>query len=259
MVPKPGRSCSPTSPIAEDLDRSAASSADSPALGQPECLELPRPVLLLRTTAWNFAESFGLPTAGYVLAAWFAGRNAGLWAMLGIIWLTAVIRKIVTKSVPGLVSISLIVLTVQTLAAIITGNLWIFLLHFPLANLALCLLFARTARGHSPIAARLAAEVIGLRCPAVHQERMHRFFQHVTMLWAGVFLLLAVSLGALLATVPVDTYVPIWAGVTIGLIAAGIGASTVWLRLVTRRLGIKFRFTATRATPATPTPAAAVR
>jgi hypothetical protein len=216
-------------------------------------------MLLLRTAAWNFAESFGLPTVGYVLAAAFAGRNAGLWAMLGVIWLTAVIRKVATKTVPGLVSISLIVLTVQTLAAIITGNLWIFLLHFPLANLALCLLFARTARGHSPIAARLAAEVIGLRCPAVHQERMHRFFQHVTMLWAGVFLALAVSLGALLATVPVDTYIPIWAGVTIGLIAAGIGASTVWLRAVTRRLGIKFRFTSVKgAAPAVkPAPAPA--
>jgi hypothetical protein len=201
----------------------------------------------VRTAAWNFAEAFGLPTAGYVIAASLAGRDAGLWAMLAAIWLTAGIRKLVTRSVPGLVMISLIVLTVQTLAAIITGNLWIFLLHFPLANLALCLLFARTARGHSPIAARLAAEVIGLRCPVIHQQRMHRFFQHVTVLWAGVFLLLAISLGALLATVPVDTYIPIWAATTIGLIAIGIGASTVWLRSTVHRLGLGFRFTAAHA------------
>ncbi|HEY1818757.1 MAG TPA: hypothetical protein VGG83_02420 [Trebonia sp.] len=162
--------------------------------------------------------------------------------MLVAIWLTAIIRKLVTGAVPGLVMISLIVLTVQTLAAIITGNLWIFLLHFPLANLGLCLLFARTARGHSPIAARLAAEVIGLRCPAVHQQRLHSFFQNVTVLWGGVFLLLAVCLGALLATVPLATYVPIWAATTITLITLGIGVSTWWLRSVTRKLGIGFRF-----------------
>src|SRR5487761_129339 len=208
----------------------------------PECVELPRPVRLLRTAGWNLAESFGLPTAGYVLAAWLGGRDAGLWAMLGAIWLTAVVRKLVTGSVPGLVAISLVVLTVQTLAAIITGNLLIFLLHFPVANLALCVLFARTARGRSPIAARLAAEVIGLRCPAVYQQRMHRFFQNVTWLWGGVFLALAVSPGALLATVPLTTYVPIWALPTVSLIALGIGASTVWLRSVTRSLGIGFRF-----------------
>jgi hypothetical protein len=228
--------------IAPELDQSVdATPVDSDA-ASAECLELPRPKRLLRTVGWNIAESFGLPTAGYAIAGSLAGRNAGLWAMLGAIWLTAIVRKVATGSVPGLVAISLIVLTVQTLAAIITGNLWIFLLHFPLANLALCVLFARTARGRSPIAARLAAEVIGLRCPAVHQQRMHRFFQNVTVLWGGVFLLLAVSLGVLLATVPLTTYVPVWAVTTIVLIGLGIGASTVWLRSVTRSLGIGFRF-----------------
>ena len=224
------------------LDRPAAATPGDRDAAAPDCLELPRPTALLRTIGWNIAESFGLPTGAYVLAAWLGGRNAGLWAMLAAIWLTAVIRKLATGSVPGLVAISLIVLTVQTLAAIITGNLWIFLLHFPLANLALCLLFARTARGRSPIAARLAAEVIGLRCPVVHQQRMHRFFQNVTVLWGGVFLLLAVSLGVLLATVPLTTYIPVWAVTTITLIALGIGASTLWLRSVTRSLGIGFRF-----------------
>jgi hypothetical protein len=199
-------------------------------------------VQLLRTAGWNLAESFGLPTVGYALAAWLAGRDAGLWAMLAAIWVTAVIRKVATGSVPGLVMISMVVLTVQTVAAIVTGSLWIFLVHFPLANLGLCLLFARTARGHSPIAARLAAEVIGLRCPPIHQPRLHSFFQHVTVLWAGVFLLLAVSLGALLATVPVGIYVPVWAATTVTLIAVGIGASAMWLRSVLRRLSIGFRF-----------------
>jgi hypothetical protein len=199
-------------------------------------------VQLLRTAGWNLAESFGLPTVGYALAAWLAGRDAGLWAMLAAIWVTAVIRKLATGSVPGLVMISMVVLTVQTVAAIVTGSLWIFLVHFPLANLGLCLLFARTARGHSPIAARLAAEVIGLRCPPIHQPRLHSFFQHVTVLWAGVFLLLAVSLGALLATVPVAIYVPVWAATTVTLIAVGIGASAMWLRSVLRRLSIGFRF-----------------
>jgi hypothetical protein len=231
-----------TSRFSADVGRRAVPQSDKDPVASPECLELPRPKALLRTIGWNIAESFGLPTAGYAIAAAVAGRNAGLWCMLGVIWFTAIIRKVFTGSVPGLVAISLIVLTVQTLAAIITGNLLIFLVHFPLANLALCLLFARTARGRSPIAARLAAEVIGLRCPAIHQQRLHRFFQNVTVLWGGVFLLLAVSLGAMLATVPIATYIPVWAVTTIVLIALGIGVSTVWLRSVTRKLGIGFRF-----------------
>jgi len=101
--------------------------ADAP----DECLELPRPLGLLRTVGWNLSEAFGLPTLGYVLGTAFGGRNAGLWAVLGAIWLTAALRLIFTGSVPALVLISLAVLTVQTATSIATGNLFIFLIHSP--------------------------------------------------------------------------------------------------------------------------------
>jgi hypothetical protein len=212
-----------------------------------ECVELPARRHLLLTVGWNAAESFGLPVAGYVIASSLGGRDAGLWAMLAAVWVTAGLRKLITGHVPGLIMIAMVVLTIQTAAAIATGNLLVFLLHFPIANLALCILFAWTARGHSPIAARLAAEVIGLRCPAIHQPRLHSFFQRVTLLWAGIFLLLAVSLGVLLGTVPISTYVPVWAATTVVLIAAGVGASVLWLRSVLRRFSIGLRFA--QATP----------
>src|ERR1700689_5662744 len=77
----------------------------------PECLELPRPARLVRTAGVNLAESFGLPTGAYILAAWLAGRNAGLWAMLAAIWLTPATRRLLTGAVPALGRISLIVLT----------------------------------------------------------------------------------------------------------------------------------------------------
>jgi hypothetical protein len=207
-----------------------------------ECLELPRPVGLLRTVGWNLSEAFGLPTIGYVLGTAFGGRDAGLWAVLGAIWLTAALRLILTGSVPSLVLISLAVLTVQTATSIATGNLFIFLIHFPIANLALCIVFARTARGSSPIAAELAGEVIGLRYPPKHERSLHGFFQGVTWLWAGNFLLLAVILGVLLAFVPVGIYVPIWAVTTIVLIGAGIAVSVLWLRSTLRTHGIRFQF-----------------
>jgi hypothetical protein len=50
--------------------------------------------------------------------------------------------------------------------------------------------------------------------------------------------------GVSLSVLPFATYVPVWAATTVVLIAAGIAASTVWLRSVPRRLGIGFRFTA---------------
>jgi uncharacterized membrane protein len=222
-----------------------------------ESLELPRPVRLLRSTGLNLAESFGLPLGGYALATWLWGRDAGVLAMLAAIWITAIARKLATGSVPGLVAISMIVLTVQAIASVATGSLWIFLVHFPLANLGLCLVFAYTARGHSPLAERLAAEVIGLRCRSLRQPRLHRFFQHVTVLWAGIFLLLAACLGALLVEDPTVTYVPIWAAITVVLITAGIGVSTLWLRSVLRKLGIGLCFGPAATAPPAPAPAPA--
>ena len=148
-------------------------------------LEVPRPLRLILTAGWNLTESVGLPVAAYAVAAWPGGRDAGMVAGLVTIWLTAVIRKVATGSVPSLLTISAVVLTVQAAVVLATGELWLFLLQFPLANLCMCLLFARTAGGPNPLVARLAAEVVALRQPATPHPGLHRFFQGATWLWAG--------------------------------------------------------------------------
>jgi|SRR5580658_3107680 uncharacterized membrane protein len=205
-------------------------------------LELPRPMRLTRTVAWNLAESVGIPIAVFAVAAWLGGRDAGLLAGVGAIWLQAAIRKLVTGSVPSLLTISAIVMTIQSVIAVATGSLWIFLLHFPLANLCLCLLFARTARTARPLCERLASEMLSLRHPAAHQPGLRRFFQHATWLWAGVFLLLAACMGVLLAVQPVPVFLLFSTVATIALIVAGIGVSVFWLVAVLNRHGLSFRF-----------------
>src|ERR1700722_9560845 len=114
-------------------------------------LELPRPLRLLVTAGWNLTESIGLPLAAYAVAAWCYGRDPGLAAGLAAIWLTSLFRKTATGSVPGLLTISAVVLTLQTAVVLASGELWLFLLQVPLANLAMCVLFARTAGGPHPL------------------------------------------------------------------------------------------------------------
>jgi hypothetical protein len=207
-------------------------------------LEMPRPAQLVRTTGWSLIESAGLPVLALALGAWLWGRNAGLLAGLAVVWITAAVRKIRSGSVPSLLIISAVLLTLQTAVAIFTGQLWIFLLHFPAGNLALCILFARTASGPNPIIARLAAEVVALRQPATPHPGLLRFFQGATWLWAAIFLLLAIVLALLLATQPTATFLVISTVATVVLIAAGAAASALWLRVVLRRHGLGFRFAA---------------
>src|SRR5450432_3839618 len=205
-------------------------------------LEVPRPLRLILTAGWDLTESIGLPVAAYVAAAWPDGRNAGLVAGLAAIWLTAVIRKVVTGSVPSLLTISAVVLTVQTAVVLATGELWLFLLQFPLANFCMCVLFARTARGPNPLVARLAAEVVALRQPATHHPGLHRFFQGATWLWAGIFLLLTAGLAVLMFTEPAGVFLMLSTVVTIALVSAGTGASVLWFLSVLRKLGLRLRF-----------------
>jgi uncharacterized membrane protein len=162
-----------------------AGSSRRPTPGWPRTWNSPRPLRLLLTAGWNLTESVGLPVAAYVVAAWLGGRDAGLIWGLAVIWLTAVIRKVVTGSAPSLLTISAVVLTLQTAVVLATGELWLFVLQFPLANLRMCVMFARTASGPNPLVARLAAEVVALRQPAAHHPGLHRFFQGATWLWAG--------------------------------------------------------------------------
>ena len=207
-------------------------------------LEVPRPLRLLLTAGWSLTESAGLPVAAYAAAAWIDGRDAGLVAGLLATWLTAVIRKIATGSVPSLLTISALVLTVQAAVVLATGELWLFLLQFPLANLCMCVLFARTAGGPDPLVARLAAEVVALRQPSAHHPGLHRFFQGATWLWAGIFLLLTAGLAVLMETEPASMFLMLSTAVTAALVIVGTGASTLWFLSVLRRLGLRLRFAA---------------
>ena len=163
-------------------------------------------------------------------------------AATAVVWLTVIGRKVLTRSVPGLLTISALVLTLQTAVVIVTGSMLFFLLQFPLANLGLCVLFARTAPTRKPLVAQLAAEVVALRQPSSHHPGLHRFFQGATWLWAGIFFVSTVGLAVLMAFEPVKVFLLLTTAVTIGGMVAGTFLSAVWFVRVLRRFGLRVRF-----------------
>jgi hypothetical protein len=209
-----------------------------------EHLELPRPGRLLRTVVWNLTESVGLPGVGYIVGQELAGRNAAMIAAAAILWLVAIVRKIVTGTVPGLVTISALVMTVQAVVVVSTGNVFFFLLQFPLANLVMCVLFARTAPTRKPLIAQLAAEVVALRQPSTHHPALHRFFQGATWLWAGLFFLTTVGLSVMMLTEPLTLFLVLYTAVTVGGVVVGAGLCALWFYRVIRKTGLRIRFAA---------------
>jgi hypothetical protein len=222
-----------------ELPADTRAAGPSPRL---EHLELPRPWRLMLTVGLNLAESLGLPVAGYLVGAELGGQDAGMVTAAVVVWLAAAARKAATRSVPGLVTISALVLTLQAAVVLATGSVLLFLLQFPLANLALCVLFGRTAPTRKPLVPQLAAEVVALRYPS-HHPGLHRFFQAATWLWAGIFALSAVGLAAGLAIESAKVFLLLTTAVTVGGVVAGTFVSALWFIRVLRRCGLRVRFT----------------
>ena len=206
-----------------------------------EHLELPHLRRLLWTSGWTMAESVGLPFGTYVVVTDVVSPDAGLLAGTAVVWLLIALRKLVTGSVTSLLMISALVLTVQSAVAISTGYMWMFQLQFPLGNLAMCVVFARTAPTRKPLVAQLAAEVVALKQP---HPGLHRFFQGATWLWAGLFLLLTLGMTVMMVTEPFKLFMLLSSVVTIGLTAVGAGICVLWFLAVIRRLGLRLHFTA---------------
>jgi hypothetical protein len=203
-------------------------------------VELPRPKRLLWQAAWNILESVGLPFGLYVAVTDLVSPDAGLLAGTGVVWLLILIRKLVTGSSSALLMISAVILTIQTAVAISTGYQWMFELQFPIANLAMCVVFARTAPTRKPLVTQLAAEVMALK--ETNHPGLHRFFQGATWFWAGLFLLLTVGMGAMMVTEPFKLFILLSTAVTIGLTVLGAAVCAVWFFAVLRRQGLHLRF-----------------
>jgi hypothetical protein len=216
--------------------------AEGLALPMPGDLQLPAPARLALTAGWNLAESLGLPLVAYAVGARLGGQGVGMAAATAAIWLTAAIRKLLTGSVPGLLVVSGLVLTLQTALVLATGSVLLFLLQFPVANLALCILFAWTAPTGRPLVAQLAAEVVALRQPSDAHPGLARFFRGVTWLWAGIFAASTIGLAVLLVVEPASVFLWLATVVTVAGVAAGTVASVVWFTRMLRRCGLRVRF-----------------
>ncbi len=216
--------------------------ADPAAFPGTSDLVLPRPARLALTAGWNLAESLGLPVVAYFAGEQVGGQGAGMVAATATIWLTAAFRKALTRSVPGLLIISALVLTLQTALVLATGSVLLFLLQFPVANLALCILFAATAPTGRPLVARLAAEVVALRQPSHAHPGLDRFFRGVTWLWAGIFAASTIGLAVLLVLEPTAVFLLLTTVVTVAGVVAGTFLSVVWFIRMLRRSGLRVQF-----------------
>ncbi len=222
-----------------------AADTQLPVGPQDTHLELPRPGRLVLSVVLSLGESLGLPAVGYLIGMLLGGQSAAMLTATAVVWLTVLARKVITRAVPGLLIISALVLTLQAAIVVGTGSQLFFLLQFPLANLALCVLFARTAPTREPLVARLAAEVVAFRQPRAGHAGLDAFFRDATWLWAGIFAATTVGLAVLMVSESASMFLVLTAAVTAGGVVVGIALSVAWFIRALHRSGLRVRLAQT--------------
>ncbi len=158
----------------------------------------------------------------------------GLWAAIlaALIWsYTSLLRRLLTRRrVPGMLLLAIVGLTARTALALATGSAFLYFLQPTMGTGLVAAVFAGSVLLGRPLAQRLAADLLPLPEVLLARRGVRRFFQRVSLLWAGVFLAnTGISLWLLLSQ-SLATF--LWSRTLASLTLTGLAivVSTWWFR-----------------------------
>ena len=204
----------------------------------PARVEIPRLRTMARHALPHLIEATFIPLILFYTFLW----TAGVWGALvaALVWsYTAIIRRaVIGQRIPGILVLGTLGITARTIAAFASGSTFIYFLQPSLTTVAIAAAFLLSVPAGRPLAERLAHDFVPLEPEVLRLPGVQRVFIRITLLWAFVNLANAVVSITLLMSQPVGTFVAVK---TIGgmvLVAAAVGASTVWFKQALRNHNI---------------------
>jgi intracellular septation protein A len=186
----------------------------------------------------HLIEATFIPLILFYTFLWTAGVWGALVAALAWSW-CAIIRRVVTgQRIPGILVLGTLGITARTVAAFASGSVFVYFLQPSLTTVAIAGAFLLSVPAGRPLAERLAHDFVPLEPEVMSLPGVQRVFIRITLLWAFVNLVNAAVSIVLLMSQPVGTFVAIK---TIGgmvLVAAAVGASTIWFKQALRNHNI---------------------
>jgi intracellular septation protein A len=186
----------------------------------------------------HLIEATVIPLVLFYTFLWTAGVWGALVAALAWSW-CAIIRRVVTgQRIPGILVLGTLGITARTVAAFASGSVFVYFLQPSLTTVAVAGAFLLSVPAGRPLAERLAHDFVPLEPEVLSLPGVQRVFIRITLLWAFVNLANAAVSIILLMSQPVGTFV---AFKTIGgmlLVAAAVGASTIWFKQALRNHNI---------------------
>jgi hypothetical protein len=211
----------------------------------------------LRRSLWRagrlFAESVVVPTALLAVLLHVVGLAGALAAAVGWCALTALVRWIGERRVPGTLLVCASVLAGRSGIALATSSAVVYLVQPAVGSSVMALLFVGSALAGRPVTIRLARDFVHVPAQLLRQRGVRRMFTQVALLWGGSRLIDAgMSVGFLVV------------GLRAGLLSRAVLSPvltvltvvgcTLWGMRALRREGVRVSFTgrgpATTATKA---------
>mgnify|MGYP006279792329 FL=1 len=201
-------------------------------------VELPDLRTVARHAAPRIVEGTVVPLVIFAVGL----RLVGVWGsmIVGLAWVYgAVLTRLVRRRpVPGVLLIGAASLTARTLIALWSHSVVVYFLQPSLGTMLVAGAFLASVPLDRPLAGRLARDFCPLPEDLHLDERIHRFFRQISVLWAVTQITNALLTIWLLTTQSVGTFVVTRTAVSALCTVVALAGSLWWFRSSMRRQGI---------------------
>jgi intracellular septation protein A len=155
--------------------------------------------------------------------------NASAAMLAALVWTygSALRRIVAGRRIPGLLMLAVAGVTMRTIVGLMSGTFLYFLQ--PIATtVALALVFLGSLLFERPMIARMASDFCPLDAEITGRPAVVRLFSGLTLLWACVHLLSAVTMYTLLVSLPTTTFVALKTPVSLSITITAIVFTVAW-------------------------------
>lgn len=197
---------------------------------------------VIRHSLPNILEGKVIPLLLFLGFLEFAGTTGALITALAWSLGSIAYRTSTGKSVPALVIVSAIGLSVRTILAFATGSMVVYFLQPTLSTALVGLAFLASVQMGQPLAERLAADFCPFDPDTADHPMLRLFFHRLSLLWAVTSLLNAGVTTWLLLTQSTATFVVVKSFLGPVFTTATLALGILWFRGALRREGMHLHF-----------------
>jgi len=173
-------------------------------------------------------EATVIPAILFFVVVSTVGEGAAMIAVL--VWaFGAILRRVVMQQpIPAILVLATLGLTIRTVVGLLSGSTFTYFLQPIATTMVLAVVFVGSVVIGRPVIARLAHDFCPISSEVASRPRVMRLFAGLTLLWAGVHVLSALTTFGMLVSLPVPAFVAVKTMSSFGLSAVAIVITVVW-------------------------------